>query len=154
MTDVYVFVSTQATPDIELPIATGDQNDFNRRIVDAFEMLRGGHRRAGDLKMRPTSDPLRHHLLCDGSAISRTQFPRLFEYLGTTYGVGDGTTTFNLPNYLNGALTVPATALAQTIDAAGVVTTPATTITAPVNSRQTHGGNVVAGGRRPKVATR
>lgn len=36
--------------------------------------------------------------LCDGTAISRTGNPRLFALFGTTYGVGDGSTTFNLPN--------------------------------------------------------
>ena len=37
-------------------------------------------------------------LLCDGSAISRVTFSALFAVLGTTYGAGDGSTTFNLPN--------------------------------------------------------
>jgi microcystin-dependent protein len=37
-------------------------------------------------------------LLCDGQAISRTAFAALFAALGTTYGVGDGSTTFNLPD--------------------------------------------------------
>lgn len=37
-------------------------------------------------------------LLCDGSAVSRTMYPDLFEKIGTTYGAGDGSTTFNLPN--------------------------------------------------------
>lgn len=37
-------------------------------------------------------------LICDGSAISRTQYSELFEIIGTTYGAGDGSTTFNLPD--------------------------------------------------------
>lgn len=37
-------------------------------------------------------------LLCDGSAISRATFSALFAVLGTSYGVGDGSTTFNLPD--------------------------------------------------------
>ena len=37
-------------------------------------------------------------LLCDGSAVSRTTYSILFGIIGTTYGVGDGSTTFNLPN--------------------------------------------------------
>jgi microcystin-dependent protein len=37
-------------------------------------------------------------LLCDGSAISRAQYPELFRVLGTQYGAGDGNKTFNLPN--------------------------------------------------------
>lgn len=37
--------------------------------------------------------------LCDGTALSRTTYSELFTILGTTYGVGDGTNTFNLPNF-------------------------------------------------------
>ena len=37
-------------------------------------------------------------LLCDGSAISRTQYSKLFGVIGTSYGAGDGSATFNLPN--------------------------------------------------------
>lgn len=37
-------------------------------------------------------------LLCDGSAVSRTTYARLFAVIGTTYGAGDGSTTFNLPD--------------------------------------------------------
>ena len=38
-------------------------------------------------------------LICDGSAISRTTYAGLFAVIGTTYGDGDGNTTFNLPNF-------------------------------------------------------
>ena len=38
------------------------------------------------------------YLLCDGAAVSRTTYADLFAVIGTTYGVGDGATTFNLPN--------------------------------------------------------
>jgi len=37
-------------------------------------------------------------LVCDGSAVSRSTYSGLFGVLGTTYGSGDGSTTFNLPN--------------------------------------------------------
>jgi hypothetical protein len=37
-------------------------------------------------------------LLCDGSAVSRTTYGGLFAVLGTTYGAGDGFSTFNLPD--------------------------------------------------------
>ena len=37
-------------------------------------------------------------LLCDGSAISRTDYADLYAVIGDTYGAGDGTTTFNLPD--------------------------------------------------------
>lgn len=37
-------------------------------------------------------------LICDGSAVSRTTYANLFSVIGTTYGTGDGSTTFNIPN--------------------------------------------------------
>ena len=38
------------------------------------------------------------YLLCNGAAVSRTQYPNLFAAIGTIYGSGNGSTTFNLPN--------------------------------------------------------
>lgn len=40
-------------------------------------------------------------LICDGSAISRTTYSGLFTVIGTVYGVGNGSTTFNIPNFTN-----------------------------------------------------
>lgn len=37
-------------------------------------------------------------LECDGSEVSRETYSALFDAIGTTYGEGDGATTFNLPN--------------------------------------------------------
>jgi microcystin-dependent protein len=37
------------------------------------------------------------YLLCDGTAVSRTTYAELFVVVSTTYGVGDGSTTFNVP---------------------------------------------------------
>ena len=37
-------------------------------------------------------------LLCDGRAISRVDYSELFAAIGTSYGAGNGTNTFNLPN--------------------------------------------------------
>jgi microcystin-dependent protein len=38
------------------------------------------------------------YLLCDGSAVSRSTYSSLFSAIGTTWGSGNGSTTFNLPN--------------------------------------------------------
>lgn len=43
-------------------------------------------------------NPPANWLVCDGSAVSRTTYADLFSVIGTTYGEGDGSTTFNLPN--------------------------------------------------------
>lgn len=37
-------------------------------------------------------------LICDGSAVSRATYARLFAVIGTTFGSGNGTTTFSLPD--------------------------------------------------------
>ncbi len=51
-------------------------------------------------------------LLCDGAAVSRAQYADLFAAIGTTYGAGNGTTTFNIPalsdRFVLGAGTNPA----------------------------------------------
>lgn len=39
-------------------------------------------------------------LLCNGSQVSRTVYSRLFSVIGTTYGIGDGSTTFTLPDFV------------------------------------------------------
>ncbi len=38
------------------------------------------------------------YLLCDGQAVKRLQYPKLFSVIGTTFGDGDARTTFNLPD--------------------------------------------------------
>jgi microcystin-dependent protein len=38
-------------------------------------------------------------LLCDGSAVSRTSYAALFAAISTSHGTGDGSTTFNVPDY-------------------------------------------------------
>ena len=39
------------------------------------------------------------YLLCNGQAVSRTDYPELFAIIGTSFGSGDGSTTFNVPDY-------------------------------------------------------
>jgi len=38
------------------------------------------------------------YFICDGSAVSRSTYASLFAVVGTIYGIGDGTTTFNIPD--------------------------------------------------------
>ena len=39
-----------------------------------------------------------NYMFADGTAISRIEYSELFSVIGTTYGAGDGSTTFNLPD--------------------------------------------------------
>lgn len=57
-------------------------------------------------------------VLCDGSAINRTTYSALFAVIGTAYGTGDGSSTFNLPDMSNKFIQGNATA--GTVKAAGL----------------------------------
>ncbi len=62
-------------------------------------------------------------LICDGAEVSRVTYASLFAVIGTTFGTGDNTTTFNIPNYqgaflrgtgTNGSYSGPALNTSQT----------------------------------------
>lgn len=53
---------------------------------------------AGVISMYAGSVAPTGYLLCDGSAVSRSTYSSLFSVIGTSYGSGNGSTTFNLPN--------------------------------------------------------
>lgn len=57
-------------------------------------------------------------LLCNGQAVSRTEYQQLFNTIGTTFGQGDGFTTFNLPN-LQGKVVVGKDANDEDFDTLG-----------------------------------
>lgn len=61
-----------------------------------------GSSRVGEYIFWPMNSTPSHALLCNGAAVSRTTYARLFKILGTFYGAGDGATTFNLPNVASG----------------------------------------------------
>lgn len=53
-------------------------------------------------------------LECNGAAINRRAYPGLFKIIGTTYGVGDGSTTFNIPTFAQARTFFGGTAAAPT----------------------------------------
>ena len=53
---------------------------------------------SGSITMHGGSSAPTGWLLCDGTAVSRTTYAALFTIVGTTYGTGNGSTTFNLPD--------------------------------------------------------
>lgn len=53
----------------------------------------------GEIRLWPVLSPPAKWMLCQGQAISRSTYAALFAVLGDTYGTGDGSTTFNLPDF-------------------------------------------------------
>lgn len=81
------------------------------------------------------------YLACDGSAVSRTTYAALYAAIGTTYGAGDGSTTFNLPDLerraIVGAGGTATSVLGNTVGATGGSETH--TLTTSEMPRHTHG---------------
>lgn len=73
-----------------------DQIDLTPQIT--LDDAEGNELEAGTIVMTGRETAPTGWLLCDGSAVSRSTFDALFAAIGTAYGVGDGSTTFNLPD--------------------------------------------------------
>ena len=86
------------------------------------------------------SDP-DYWLICDGRAISRTTYADLFVVIGTTYGIGDGSTTFNIPD-LRGNIVVGASTVYNLGDSGGEATHTLQTSEIPAH---THGSKSLSG---------
>lgn len=77
------------------------KTDSTKTIQKTSEIItqqNSGPEKVGVIKLFSGSVPPFGWLICDGSAISRTKYKKLFEVIGITYGSGDGETTFNLPD--------------------------------------------------------
>jgi microcystin-dependent protein len=79
-------------------------------------------------------------LMCDGSAVSRTTYSSLFSVLSTTYGVGDNSTTFNLPDLRGRAPIGAGTGTGLTARTLGASTgAESVTLTAAQSGSPSHG---------------
>lgn len=85
-------------PGVLYMLAEGD-NSFSFHLSGNDGKLRyvGGDA-AGNFGWHAASIPPDGWLVCDGSTVSRTSYAKLFLVIGTTYGLGDGSTTFTLPD--------------------------------------------------------
>jgi microcystin-dependent protein len=96
-------------------------------------------------------------LKCDGRAVSRTVYADLYDYIRTRYGAGDGSTTFNVPNFqacfMRGAMFNQATERVVN----GVTYTPNSPLTIQQDSLEEHehdsglGGNYLQSGTSTNV---
>ena len=86
-------------------------------------------------------------LECDGTAVSRTTYATLFGIVGTTYGAGDGSTTFNVPDLADnvpvgksGTKSLASTGGANTVAATGNVggSTANATLSSPQLASHNH----------------
>lgn len=67
-------------------------------IREEFDAVYRNQFLPGIIRMYGGSTAPEGYLTCDGSAVSRNKYPDLFGVIGTTFGAGDGSTTFNVPD--------------------------------------------------------
>jgi len=139
-----------------LPVQT---DDANWQYLGDLAVLSSGGVPVGTVVSFSTDTEPTDFFECDGSAISRTTYAELFAVIGTLYGVGDGSTTFNLPDlrgefirgYDNGAGNDPDAA--SRTDAGDGATTGDNVGTKQADEFESHvhdfyiGGNAVGGNR-------
>ena len=71
----------------------------NKNLNDSGTKISDLTRMTGEITMWSTYVAPTGWLFCDGSAVSRATYSNLFTVIGTTFGTGNGSTTFNLPNF-------------------------------------------------------
>lgn len=67
--------------------------------IDAIVADMGATSYIGDIKASAQTANHGHWLLCNGQAVSRATYADLYALIGTNFGDGDGSTTFNVPDY-------------------------------------------------------
>ena len=81
---------------VNLANGTNEGDAVNKSQLDGLE---NSLWYIGDVKTSVRGENHGKWYICNGQAISRTNFSELFEIIGTNFGSGDGLTTFNLPDY-------------------------------------------------------
>ena len=73
--------------------------EYNGDVDQVIDITVSEGAQPGDYKMIAGNTIPDGWLLCNGAAVSRTTYAELFAAIGTRYGSGNGSTTFNLPNF-------------------------------------------------------
>lgn len=83
----------------QIAAITGKSFWYNAPDLDIGNIVNSLVPVGGVIDYPAASSPNTNYHLADGTAIDRTIYATLFTLIGTTFGIGDGTTTFNLPDY-------------------------------------------------------
>ena len=144
------------------PIAEGD-TVTDGEVVWEIDKIGAGGSGGGGVPIGAML-PLAHngavpdgYLLCDGSAVSRTTYADLFAAIGTTWGSGNGSTTFSLPNlngyWLKGSSTAGSSISAGLPNITGSITSTYLSLGNNRAETTTHSGALIDGNYTQKSAS-
>ena len=91
----------QSNDNLYMGITVGTDSEMSPRQHVAsvgYAIRSSSYNPVGTIQMYSGTSAPSGWLMCDGAAVSRTTYSRLFSIDGTTYGTGDGSTTFNVPD--------------------------------------------------------
>lgn len=92
---VYASIDKEGNMWAEAPTPPADSNTTH---IATTKWVRDNASPVGSLAVSLATS-MTNHLLCNGAEVSRTTYANLFALLGTAFGEGDGSTTFNLPDF-------------------------------------------------------
>lgn len=94
----YANASKQLTSSAVTPTELGYVSGVTSAIQTQINAISATTVPSGQISMYGGSSAPSGYLLCDGAAVSRTTYAALFTAISTTFGTGDGSTTFNVPD--------------------------------------------------------
>lgn len=116
--DIEGYINNSSVNIAETQTITGDKTFTGTVDLSGATVISSDNIPVGSIIWSANASVPAGYLLCNGASVGRETYPELFEAIGTTYGDGDGSTTFNLPNligrFIEGAST------AGTVKAAGL----------------------------------
>jgi len=80
-------------------VTDADWDEIEKLVGNLYEAIMHPLVVVGAITMYGAETPPDGWLLCDGTAVSRATYAELFAVVGETWGAGNGTTTFNLPDF-------------------------------------------------------
>ena len=89
------------TTNLELYKPSIGEQGWGTLVNENFDKIDAASSITGTIQMYAGTTAPSGWLICNGQAVSRTTYAALYAVIGTTYGAGDGSTTFNVPNLVN-----------------------------------------------------
>lgn len=97
--DVKVSASKEVTVTTDPSILTANKAWVQTQLDELRNSLNPFLARTGSIELWSNPVPPAYALECDGAAYSRTDYKALFDVIGTAFGAGNGSTTFNVPDF-------------------------------------------------------
>ena len=147
MTQALWIIRTAGAAEPRVPFWEGPESIFRREMADAIAALNAAPFFVPGLIIKwGGGNAPSGWLVCDGTALRRDSYPALFLAIGTRFGAGDGSTTFNIPTQAQCDTPVTQATPPQVITG-GSVEPPAPVAPQPGIPGPT-GGNSTTGGRQ------